>query len=823
MSIGSTDITAGPYTTNGSTTNFSFSFRVADYGDTEAEDQVKVVLVTIATGAETVLTRGVNAGQYTVAVNSDQDSSPGGSITTITTYASGYYIYVRLNPVFTQQTELQNQGAYNAETVEGQFDQHARQILDLRDKVRRIPRLGLQAGESFDGEVTGTPVAGYGFYVNNDLSGFYLGAPSSVAVSSAMTSVVQAEDFDEAMELLDQGDFTATGADVARNLADRFADTVNVLDYIPQAEHAAIRAYTSTTDVQSYIDAAIADAGNFGSVYFPRGRYRIGDVVEITKNVRLHGDGKFASVIDPLDAFGATTPNIRWKPSTSIDCTGIGANDLYIGRYGAGTRAGAAGIHIDTTVASSLAPSPNFERVYIGQATNYPGMHWENDEAQNVTGAIFGALVMHCSIKGGVLAEDVGDTNRFVSNSISGVGDFDYDCVPGATKLVLQGNSITVDGGTIVKRCYGPSIKDNTFEMLTANTNANDCMLDLLGTSGLDLQSAHVVSNTFYADADASISQFVRVGYSADAVIERNYFDIESGSVIGVLITSDATDTTAHEADNDFESTITTPVSNAGVTTTPKVTLGLIAGALSGMTLANNGTDATNDIDFAAGVCADSTGAEVITCSALTKRLDASWAAGTNQGGLDTGSIADTTYHCFAIKKDSDGSGDFLFSTSATSPTMPSGYTKFRRIGSIIRKSSAILAFSQSGDEFLLSAHQSDITANNPGTSAVLRTLTVPAGLKVQALVDIAAVDNTPANSTYVLVTSPDQADTAAAIDHANLAMANAGASVPSADGGRFVIRTNTSRQIRTRHSDSTTDHYIYGSTAGWIDTRGRV
>ncbi len=202
MAITSSDVTSGPSPTNGAATTFSFNFRLAAYGDVSAADQIKVILVTTATGAETVLTEGVNAGQFSLSLNGDQDSAPGGSIETVTTYPSGYSIYIRLKPSFTQQTELSNQGPLNAQTIEDQFDQTTRQILDLNDRLRRSPVLGVQAGENFDGEISGTLTAGYAPIVKPDLSGFQLGAPASVAVSSAMTPAVQAATTNEGLAAL---------------------------------------------------------------------------------------------------------------------------------------------------------------------------------------------------------------------------------------------------------------------------------------------------------------------------------------------------------------------------------------------------------------------------------------------------------------------------------------------------------------------------------------------------------------------------------------------------------------------------------------------
>lgn len=267
MAISSTDITSGPFVTNGATTSFSFSFRVADYGDVEAEDMVKVVLVVAATGVETVLTRGVSAGQYTVTLNGDQDSSPGGSITTVTTYAAGYYIYIRLKPTFKQQTELTSQSGYNGPTHEAQYDELQRQILDIRDQVRRAPVMGVQAGESFDGYVgkSMSDNVGRAIVVNADGDGFDFGGNNF--------------------------DVTATGSTTARSLADRFGDVVNVLDFGAVGNGVT----DDTTAINAANTYAVAGAR---ALYFPGGYTFLYTGTGLTGSaMRLIGDGISQSVI----------------------------------------------------------------------------------------------------------------------------------------------------------------------------------------------------------------------------------------------------------------------------------------------------------------------------------------------------------------------------------------------------------------------------------------------------------------------------------------------------------------------------------------------
>lgn len=63
----------------------------------------------------------------------------------------------------------------------------------------------------------------------------------------------------------------------------------------------------------------------------------------------------------------------------------------------------------------------------------------------------------------------------------------------------------------------------------------------------------------------------------------------------------------------------------------------------NGFILSNNGADAINDIDISAASARDTTNAVDMVGATMTKRLDAVWAAGNNQGGLlQSGNLAGT-------------------------------------------------------------------------------------------------------------------------------------------------------------------------------------
>ena len=250
------------------------------------------------------------------------------------------------------------------------------------------------------------------------------------------------------------------------------------------------------------------------------------------------------------------------------------------------------------------------------------------------------------------------------------------------------------------------------------------------------------------------------------------------------------------------------------------------AETLTGLGLTNSAGDLTNDIDCAVGA-ASSEDAVIANrvlmslTSALTKQLDVAWAVGTNQGGrMSAAGIANTTYHIHLIRRTDTGVVDVGFDTSATAPTLPANYTRSRRIGAIIRSAGAILGFVQDADLFQLNTPVLDVDANNPGTGAVTRTLTVPIGIQVIARLNGYAT-STIATTTVILLSDlaiPDVAASSTVAPLGQLAI-YAGANV---DAVQVDIRTNTSGQIRSRFEQSDASTSLRLATTGWFDRRGR-
>jgi hypothetical protein len=337
-------------------------------------------------------------------------------------------------------------------------------------------------------------------------------------------------------------------------------------------------------------------------------------------------------------------------------------------------------------------------------------------------------------------------------------------------------------------------------------------------------------------DAD-NTAQRTTLGLGTIATQNANSVSISGGSVTGItdLVAADGgtgrsshtayavicggtTTTAAQQSIASVGTSGQVLTSNgAGALPTFQTAATVLRGYIDGLTL-SNAADADHDITVAVGTAADSTGAKMLSlASAMTKRIDATWAAGTTNGGLFSGSVANTTwYHFFIIEKDSDGSIDAGWDTSLTAANKPAGYTKYRRVGSVLTNGSAnIIAFSQHDNEFLWLSPPLDVDVTNQSTTAVLRTLSVPPGLKVWAIMNVITAHASTARA--LLLTSPDANDEASSTTAAPLSTVrtlNDGTQMPT--GLVNGIRTNTSGQIRSVSSNTNT--HVRIATLGWTD-----
>lgn len=246
------------------------------------------------------------------------------------------------------------------------------------------------------------------------------------------------------------------------------------------------------------------------------------------------------------------------------------------------------------------------------------------------------------------------------------------------------------------------------------------------------------------------------------------------------------------------------------------VPLSLLAGALrghlAGYNTSNNAVTPNTQIDITAGSAVDSTASAFLIGSGAT--IDC-----TTVGvlGLDTGTLTNNTwYHIFVIGK-TTGVTSFIASASTTpSFANTTGYSLFRRIGSVKTNGSAqIIAFTQIGDKFSWAASVTDVSTASMGVSNALYTLTVPTGVKVCPLADVGTTGGN------LLVFNGDEAGYAPG--SGNITVAPGWLVLGNFNMVQRItdVYTDTSARIRVYADATTRSLYIY--TRGWTDTRGRL
>lgn len=237
------------------------------------------------------------------------------------------------------------------------------------------------------------------------------------------------------------------------------------------------------------------------------------------------------------------------------------------------------------------------------------------------------------------------------------------------------------------------------------------------------------------------------------------------------------------------------------------------AGYIQGFTYSNNGSDATNDIDVAAGSCSNSTGVyPIILSSTLTKRLDANWAVGSGNGGILSGSAANVDYNIWAIARSDTGVVDVGFETTANAtPTLPSNYTYYRKIGWFKRVGGTIVAFDTyelegGGLELAWKAPTLDIDLTNTlTTSRRTDAVKVPLNFSTIAHLNVGLFDGSSGFTAWI--TCPDTTDAAPSSSVAPLGNFQLQA-VTTPVFSDIWVRTSATGTIAARATLATVDNY---------------
>jgi hypothetical protein len=221
------------YTGNGATTAFGFTFKATD------KAWVKVSLGGVA-----------QASGFTVTLNANQGTSPGGTVTFAAPPATGATVKVQRTIPLTQSVVLKDGDRFPAKSVEGGLD---RAVMLTQQVDRRVA----------------------------DAEAKHAADVAEMELALAQGAVGGNDTY-----------ITATGAMSSRKLKDRFADVINVKDYGAAPDDAI----DDTAAFVAALQAAWAAGG--AEVRAPRGRYRLSSSINLADNVGLRGDGIDATVLE---------------------------------------------------------------------------------------------------------------------------------------------------------------------------------------------------------------------------------------------------------------------------------------------------------------------------------------------------------------------------------------------------------------------------------------------------------------------------------------------------------------------------------------------
>jgi len=251
---------------------------------------------------------------------------------------------------------------------------------------------------------------------------------------------------------------------------------------------------------------------------------------------------------------------------------------------------------------------------------------------------------------------------------------------------------------------------------------------------------------------------------------------------------------------------------------------GLPRGYINGIIVESDSGDLDYDIKFNVGEARDYADTlNMVLSSSITKRIDANWVEGDNQGGFPSGlTRQNQIYHLFIIAK-ANGTVDAGFDEELDASNLltdASDYSVYRRVGSIYVKADLkIDAFiaTDFGDfrEFSYNPFKRPVTHTSIGSGTHTYTDTIaelPSDIEVLARIsgEMIFVSGPQTAASIISVMNPD----ITANNNAPLI-----SSLPSQGAGETLVKSDDSQQIKSYvyvPTGTVIDYYI--GLKGWIE-----
>ena len=273
MTISSTTRIAGPFVGNGTATVLPFTFKIFAAADLD------VVRLNISTGVETTL---VLNSDYSVTLNGDQNTNPGGSITLLAgALASGFTLTITSDIANLQPTDLTNQGGFYPEVITDALDRATIQIQQMQGEVSRSIKVPL-SDSTFDMQLPGAAARANSFVAFDGNGALTTQAASSSAAPTSITRQV----------------FSGTGSQTIFTLASDPGGAGNSAQVFIGGVYQQRNTYTISGTTLTFTQAPVAGTNNVEFVNFLIGSGSNGvGIVTLTGDITGSGTGTVSSTI----------------------------------------------------------------------------------------------------------------------------------------------------------------------------------------------------------------------------------------------------------------------------------------------------------------------------------------------------------------------------------------------------------------------------------------------------------------------------------------------------------------------------------------------
>lgn len=448
MTISSEVRKAGPYVGNDVSTSFSFAFKVFSSGDV-------IVVLTNPSEEESILVEG---DDYTVTLNDDQDTSPGGSIEKTSALADGYLLTVTSGMENLQPVEITNLGGFYPSVLNSALDRMTILIQQVSEQVDRAVKTPISSGLTPDellasiveSDSEAAESAAAAAISANNASGFADDAETSAlaAAASAITAAAEVGALAVSSGAALVGWIRSVAGSVSTTIAKWLGwQPTNVFEFMTDAQISDAMSGAPVLDHTAALQAAI-NSGEKRIVSKAGATYRITDALNCASNSVVIDFKK--STINLDDATGLKSHLILGDNATQKN--GIEVRNVTFTR----TQAATAGAAIDAQ--------------YVGTAKIVGCRVYGNNKIHNGISISRGMI---CEISGNYIDNCVNEGVYLV-----GTGD-------GADRTVdasIRENRI--EGGSIGLKTWdfveGVFCRDNIFfnqttacASVSASTNAN--------------------------------------------------------------------------------------------------------------------------------------------------------------------------------------------------------------------------------------------------------------------------------------------------------------------------------------------------------------